>query len=208
MKHSRLKRIAYHEAGHAVMAYWLRRRIRQVTVIPDPDRGSLGHLEKGKGQHLSALEWVGANSPIKLRVGAEREAMISFAGLAAEQILLGSTRHYRQSGSDFAYATQCLSYLTDYDGGRNDTDELDAYSKWLYERTRATLTVSYLWQAVEALANELLARKHVGGKEARQIIKEAIKKLPAESEQRPQSLLKSSTGEIQNERVSKAEERE
>ena len=37
---------AYHEAGHAVAAFLLRRRLRRATIIPDED--SLGHIRTGR----------------------------------------------------------------------------------------------------------------------------------------------------------------
>jgi ATP-dependent Zn protease len=38
--------VAYHEAGHAVMAWLLNARVRRATIIPDLD--SAGHILKGK----------------------------------------------------------------------------------------------------------------------------------------------------------------
>jgi ATP-dependent Zn protease len=35
---------AYHEAGHAVAAYELRLPFRYVTIIPDEEKMTLGHI--------------------------------------------------------------------------------------------------------------------------------------------------------------------
>lgn len=43
-KVSTLTRTAYHEAGHAVMAYELRCRITHVTIIPE--EANLGHSKQ------------------------------------------------------------------------------------------------------------------------------------------------------------------
>src|SRR4051794_36532517 len=40
-----LSRIAYHETGHAVMAWILGQFVRKVTIIPDPTTGFLGLMK-------------------------------------------------------------------------------------------------------------------------------------------------------------------
>ena len=45
-----IKLTAYHEAGHAVMAYILRVRLIEVTIIPDED--DLGKLTHGAGRNI------------------------------------------------------------------------------------------------------------------------------------------------------------
>lgn len=42
-----LREIAYHEAGHAVVALCLNIPFRQVTILPDKDKKRLGRLELG-----------------------------------------------------------------------------------------------------------------------------------------------------------------
>ena len=37
------ERTPYHEAGHAVMSFYRRRRILQVSIEPDEEKGSAGH---------------------------------------------------------------------------------------------------------------------------------------------------------------------
>ena len=46
MKGKRLVETAYHEAGHAVVAWWFGhlKKSDYVTIIPDPKTGSLGHM--------------------------------------------------------------------------------------------------------------------------------------------------------------------
>lgn len=45
--------IAYHEAGHAVMAYLKRRRFKVVTIEPDEDSG--GHVSFYDGRMIKAI---------------------------------------------------------------------------------------------------------------------------------------------------------
>ena len=172
MRHSRLKRTAYHEAGHAVMAYWLRRRIHHVTIIPDSDSDSLGHLSKARLAMLSEAEWefrIDTGDLSRLRQKVEGEILISFAGQVAEELLTNRKRRLAGSASDYQFITTALICLTSDMG-----DELTAYSNWLYERTRAILSQGMVWRAVQALAAELLTRRYIAGKQARQIIQDAV----------------------------------
>lgn len=47
---ARERATAYHEAGHAVVAFFWPRvpRIARVTIIPDPKAGTLGHARRGR----------------------------------------------------------------------------------------------------------------------------------------------------------------
>ncbi len=177
MRHSKLKRTAYHEAGHAVMSYELRRRISHVSIIPDAEAGSLGHIQHGKPADMSeavCASRLDDSDSRRIRLKLEGAAMISFAGSAAVDLLTGGKCHATGSGPDYHDAVDALFCLT------GPGDELHAYANWLYERTKGILAQGYLWQAVEALASELLTRKYIGGKQARQIIKEAILRLPSQ----------------------------
>jgi ATP-dependent Zn protease len=40
----KLKKTAYHEAGHAVAAFAMSKRFKRVSTIPNPDKDSLGRL--------------------------------------------------------------------------------------------------------------------------------------------------------------------
>ncbi len=168
MRGHSLKLTAYHEAGHAVMSYWLHKRIRYVTIIPESDKNTLGHFKQGKGKNIDPE----CDNSTKTRYELERLAMIYLAGQAAECILTG--RNIRAgSGQDNSYAIDYLSYLT------GSTEELEAYWNWLAIRTSAILRLPALWQVIQALAIELLRKKYIGGRRAYQIIQEAIKVLPA-----------------------------
>ena len=164
MRRGKLERTAYHEAGHTVMAYWLRKRIRYITIVPNTD--CQGHLRRGKNQDLHDAEY--DRSP-RTRSGIEKEVMVAFGGPVAEQILTGSRYYSKGSQGDAYKAADFISYLVSGD------KELGAYLKWLETRTEAILNIPTVWQAVKALANELLARKHIGGKAARDIIQDSMK---------------------------------
>lgn len=42
--------VAYHEAGHAAVGFWERvaNRLLTVSIVPDPEAGTLGHAKRGK----------------------------------------------------------------------------------------------------------------------------------------------------------------
>jgi len=53
--------------------------------------------------------------------------------------------------------------------------EIRAYLKWLHERARNTLSLSWNWFAIETLADELLKRMYIGRRQVHQIIRKAWK---------------------------------
>jgi hypothetical protein len=158
---TKLKRTAYHEAGHAVMAYCLNYYIRHVSVIPEGD--ILGHLQRGHRENLESAEFVPSDSS---RNRIEKQAMVSWGGNVAEHLL---TRHKfrtvsEQDEQDIFYG---LLYLS------SNAQEAGAYSDWLWYRTKTMLQASWHWGATEALARELLDHSYLGGNRVRQIIKES-----------------------------------
>ena len=45
---SRRRRAAYHESGHALMRFIHHLPIKEVSIVPNKDRGTLGHCRGGK----------------------------------------------------------------------------------------------------------------------------------------------------------------
>jgi hypothetical protein len=150
------------------MALWLRRRVRHVSIIPNEDEGSLGHLLPGKSAHVEPET---KDPSAKTQFQLERLALVSLAGNAAE-CLLTNRKCFAGSDSDFFQAWDYLHYLT------GSEDETRAYISWLSERAKTTLSSSWNWFAVETLANELLKQKYIGAKRVHQIVRQAWKNLP------------------------------
>src|SRR5437016_2249213 len=86
MKILALQRTAYHEAGHAVAASWLRVPFRYVTIVPDEQDGSLGHI---RFTALSKDFGPDIESGSKVRRVLEPRIMVGLAGCAAEAKLVG-----------------------------------------------------------------------------------------------------------------------
>jgi len=155
-----IKQTAYHEAGHAVMAYILHLRLKEVSIIPTDDY--LGVCIGGKRGNIDP-EW---DSSHKTRVELERRAMQALAGNVAEHLLTGK-RHRAGSYSDYHNVVNLLSCLA-------GDDEITYYADWLWHRTKATMGIDYWWLAVENVAEELLKNKHLKNKCVREIIRRAI----------------------------------
>jgi hypothetical protein len=149
-----LEATAYHEAGHAVVSFGVGRGVRRVTIIPDGD--SLGHITNhGLPAFHPDYKTDGAT-----RRRVEQCVMISLAGAIAEARFKGHRRRLGD-GADLAQVFDLASYMV------GETEELNAYVRWLWLRTRNLLEVH--WPVVEHFAAELLARRHLTGREARAV---------------------------------------
>ena len=154
--------IAYHEAGHAVVSYLLRRRIRHVSTISEGD--TLGHVSHGKGINNFMPD---CDTSQRTTKECKREVMILFAGNIAECLLSNKDSLSVGSENDNDKAMSYLNYLC----GREA--ELQPYIDDLHDCTKRKL--QQYWTAVEALTRELLKLRYISGPLARKIIKETIK---------------------------------
>ncbi len=160
--HKRWEATAYHEAGHAVAAYVVGRRVREISIVADGDM--LGHV--------AYWPWPDSFHPDyetdgKTRRMVESGIITSLAGPVAEALFRG--RHnWRGANSDTRQAVDLASYMC---GGAEETG---AYIGWLFWRARTILSLPEHWAAVQALAGDLLEQRRIGTQRARQIIKMAI----------------------------------
>ncbi len=162
MATARLKRIAYHEAGHAVAAYALNRRVRSVTVIPDGD--ILGYNIYGKGLTIQPDVEVDGRT----RNEIERRVICALAGWAAEAKLNPRRRRSAIADTDWHYAYDLADYVV------GSIEELEAYGNWLWIRTKQLIALPHYWAAIEALAAELMTHKRLGEKRVREVIKSVL----------------------------------
>jgi hypothetical protein len=142
----RLEATAYHEAGHTVAAYTLRRNFSYVTINPNND--SLGHV---------ALEhkWFKHNLI---------DMAIWLAGFIAEYKAYGISGGFEY---DFAHIDQiALSITKGVNGDTLFRRHLADFSLDLFESPG-------FWEAVEALAKALLEHKKLDSDAAKKIIKNA-----------------------------------
>jgi Peptidase family M41 len=157
---SDLECVAYHEAGHAVAAYNLKRRFNYVTIIREDD--TLGQCRFTPYKNFRPDIY----SDNKTKARVEQAIVMLFAGAAAENKLAGK-RNRAGEDDDFQKAVNLAASQCGSD------EEVGAYLNWLWVRTRVLLDLPWLWAAVEALAQELLKYRKVSYQKACKIIKEA-----------------------------------
>jgi Peptidase family M41 len=156
--------IAYHEAGHAVAAYILRRRFHYVTVKPEGDAG--GHMREvlipSMAKWTDSLGW-----PERYRARLEKQAMISLAGAVALELITGDPQWLRAS-KDQDQAIDMVMALSE-----GSADEAGPYCDWLTARVRSLLGQAHYLRAIKALAYSLLIEETVDYRNARIIIEKA-----------------------------------
>ncbi len=168
--------IAYHEAGHAVVAFLLRVHYKLVSIKPQDNPPAAGRVTERVSYYEIAAELFPRGSPMypMHRFLVENEIVVILAGPIA------ALKHEEQDDLDpYEIADAMLddpeflkaeeragSYICEYE------EEVGAYLGWLFER--AVLTLDKSWPAVEALARVLLERKELDFDDSEKIIKVAL----------------------------------
>lgn len=154
----KIEQTAFHEAGHAVLAFELRRRIVSVTVRPGTD--SAGHMvNSGFSEQFQP----DIRADRVARATIEREVMIFYAGCAAQSARVGRNVTAGSSG-DLLKAARLLSYLC------RSPEEESAYGKWLWVRAKDSVTMPTTWTCIARLADELMRRGTMSGREVRELL--------------------------------------
>jgi len=162
-----LTRSAYHEAGHAVMCYLLRRRFSYVTI---------------EGQKTDEINVTGScktepfhahfGDHLKKRRVFERAILTKGGGSAAEVVLTGQGKGRGIfSDGDLDQSIMLANFIA-----RGFGEEAAAYVHWLWLRARNMLREPHAWVLVDALAKALLKEKYLGYRKARRIMDEAGKR--------------------------------
>lgn len=188
--------IAYHEAGHVIASYVLKKRFGAISILPDEDGTAAGVVATGSvtgstdkyqvGQVVCRTEKNGAFS-CDLKTKREREKLlrecsIAMAGIVAENIKMGGDplKPYpgQQSIGHFDDGTPYYSDILDQNQIRDLMARLSIPEQFQNYIDRATQKVITLlinhWSAVEALAGALLEEKTISGPRARSIIAQHI----------------------------------
>jgi hypothetical protein len=153
---------AYHEAGHAVQSWWLRRPLEEVRISQErPGDGFSGSPPCA----MPLLRW---GAPVTWAM-VQGDVTIWLAGPLAE------ARHRRLRGgllaSGSADLTMAWEALTLWHQGRyGRTDAADLAMHFLQQATKRFLRRPKAWRAVEALAAALLEENVLQGEEAERII--------------------------------------
>ena len=150
--------VAFHEAGHAVVAHALGRRFTGVSMIPDDESYGRIRFRLRKGFHPDV------DSGWPTRKVVEEEAIISWAGMCAEA-------KCRRVPLDRTFVSDIDGIgLAGYVCGTAEEEE--AYIEWLRIRAKNILDQPHYWAAVQMLAMKLLQFGKMTGKEAWALIEE------------------------------------
>lgn len=154
--------IAYHEAGHALVAYLLGGEVRQVTIEPDHDDGPR------RGGDTQVI-WRRSNSDAKQF--AAKSVQVHLAGPVAEMIYTGEPYHpafIAEWAADWQGATEAIALLH-----RDEAKQLlhlEAAAVELHRR----LQQEQLWMALAALADLLLAHETLEWEQVEEVLQELI----------------------------------
>jgi ATP-dependent Zn protease len=157
---AQLQATAYHEAGHAVAAFWHRLNFRHVTIEPGDD--SLGHMlhVKLRDSFRPDIEVTPA-----VRDRLERGVVVCYAGPTAERKFTGRHNHVGAGGD-----RHNALVLGGYVGGEGKA--LEAYMRWLWIRAETLWDFAPRWKQVEAVAAGLLNRTTLTAREVQVIIRD------------------------------------
>jgi hypothetical protein len=152
--------IAYHEAGHALMAVLLGGKVKQVTIEPDDDDGP---ARQGDTQVL----W--RRSGISEKEFAQYAVQVSLAGPVAEMVFSGDPYHpglVAEWAADWRDAWEAGRPL--YPDERLRLEYLERVSIQLFHRFKH----DDLWAALASLADNLLAHETLDGEQVEGIVGE------------------------------------
>ena len=151
---------AYHEAGHALMAFLLGGRVSQVTIDPDNDDGP---------QRLGDTQVVWRPRGISDKEFAQITVKVSLAGPVAEMIYSGDPYHpgaVPEWAADWRDAWQAAVLLHPQE--RQRMEYLEQVSIQLYHRMKS----GEVWEALAALADNLLAHETLDADQVEEIVRE------------------------------------
>jgi hypothetical protein len=157
---SKLQRTTYHEAGHAVASYVLKRRFSKITIIPGGD-----HLGSTSKLDSSLYDVSDRDSNSRNRI--EADIIVHFAGQIAEKLFTSGYNWEVARGEDGTAVCLVESLVS-------SVDEREAYLNWLFIRAKELIKLPCHWRAVEELAFELLKERSIGYRKARRIIADAM----------------------------------
>lgn len=142
MPHDReVTALAFHEAGHAIVARALGRWVTSVSI--DPERGA-GLVQCGRHPTLDLRR---GRDSVRIRRNIEREIVIAWAGPVAEELAVGRTDRSRWLGD----ARMIDRLVRRCEPTRRAQIDLGAHL-----RERAAVLCREHWSDIEDLAGELM----------------------------------------------------
>lgn len=170
----KLKAIAFHEAGHAVMCWCEGVAVRTISILPEDEVESLDSIsDTGSHCHMDL------DPRPKKRSRMEKLVKVCLAGPYAQRRYQPRS-HWRADGEyDFGSAAELINSFTGSDR------EAEAYLHLLEIQTQQELEHENIWMRVEALASALVEKKKLSARKIRSILKD-----PPISAQRLEQIMK------------------
>jgi hypothetical protein len=139
---------AYHEAGHAVIAVYLRVTIDRITVKPDMDMERLGHVS-GDLAGLTTLKW----------------RAISTAGVFAEAMHAGG---FEAGGDPFAALERGRGKVSGYERDLEALPELKSFDDNFVEFVVELL--EFKWEQIVRVVTELEKHETLEGDDLARVL--------------------------------------
>jgi hypothetical protein len=152
--------VAYHEAGHAVMAIIVGRPIQKVTIsAANMSTGAvrLGACKIRKGRSKPSKDWL------------EDEALIFFAGMVAESHFTGQYCE-QGAGQDLRIVRSLLSQTRAV-----SQRQLEKLERRLLNKTEYLLADKQHSKAIQLVANELMEKITISGRAVLHLFNRAVK---------------------------------
>ena len=169
-----LQSTAYHEAGHHAMKRHLGLSMGKVTIKPDHENDTLGSSayrhQIFKREIIEAFLELVRPTPGQVK-RIENHIMVCLAGREAELIFRPGKRGLAGARDDYEQVHIMLHILV-----HEFSPQFPVYWKLLLLRTRDILALPGVWCAVEGLAQALLERETLSGKESRKVIMAAFER--------------------------------
>lgn len=159
-KLNRERATAYHEAGHAVIALRLERRIKSATIVPrDNYLGCVQYGKWGRGQPDAHLTQ-------RVVEKLERDILCAFAGPVAEAKFTGRRNKIGASG-DYQIIVDRATYL------HGDDRVLEKYLVYMEARAACYVSEPVNWLCITRLAKTLLKQKTMSSDAVLQALQDA-----------------------------------
>jgi Peptidase family M41 len=178
---TRREAVAYHEAGHAVVAHMLGHQVRRVSIAPKSgSEGRVSWRNPIKNPSVRGKLEYGSEADLdRVRYRIDHAIIVSMAGAFAQK------RHnprsgWRYSGSGAARGESLLKGSDDQQAlalmSRVHEDEKVRDAYWRYLEARAEALVKRYWSRIERLAITLLDREIISGDIREAMMPDEIKK--------------------------------
>jgi hypothetical protein len=140
-----------------------------ITIVPTEHSSGYFSLES-----IMKRSRPDVDSSDRARIRAEKNIILCLAGMEAQRRHRASSVRSHHAGSDYAAAVDLASYFV---GG---SEVLPLYMKYLRARAKSLFDQSRHWEAVGAVAGELVDKRTLSGDDALKVIRNSFAKALAE----------------------------